>query len=181
MEDSEKEINDLKNRATKFYDQERFYDAINCLDKALKLDPHSPKLFYNKGVIFFKLQKDEKAIDSFKKALKIDPHFNEANDGIRIVNENIKKDYDLNDEVFKLYQEEDFKGALKSQANILERRKRKNQWNATERDIAGFLFIKEVGKIKLDLPGFVYSTERAMNANATWRVVNAIVNAVEKL
>lgn len=87
---------------------------------------------------------------------------------------------ELTDEVYKLYLEQKYVEALKLHAKVLNRRRGScSIWRAEE-DISGAILIAEEGKINLKLPSFVYN-ERSMHAMATWKAVDAVVNAIEKL
>lgn len=89
--------------------------------------------------------------------------------------------YHFEDEVFDLYMDCKFIEALKLQGKILNRRRGHCQIFIAEEDIAGALYLAFLGNINLNLPSFVFSEERSMHANATWKVVDAVVNAIESL
>ncbi len=83
-------------------------------------------------------------------------------------------------EVYDLYVEGKYLDALKMQGNILRRRRGNcNIWTA-EKDIGVALRIAEEGNILLDVPSSVYG-ERSIHANATWKAVDEVVKAINKL
>ena len=51
----------------------RYEEAIECYDKALKIDPQYADAWYNKGYALSKLGRYEKAIECYDRALEIDP------------------------------------------------------------------------------------------------------------
>ncbi len=89
--------------------------------------------------------------------------------------------FGFEDEVFDLYMNCKFLEALKVQGKILSRRRGHCRIWIAEDDVAGAFFLAELGNIKLNLPSFAISEERSMHANATWRVVDAVVEAIEEL
>ena len=52
----------------------KYQEAIECYDKALKIDPNHVNALNNKGYLLYNQGKYEEAIESFDKALKIDPN-----------------------------------------------------------------------------------------------------------
>lgn len=89
--------------------------------------------------------------------------------------------FGFEDEVFDLYMKCKFIEALKLQGKILSRRRGHCRIYIAEDDIAGAFFLAGLGNIQLNLPSYAISEERSMHANATWRVVDAVVKAIEEL
>ena len=52
----------------------KYDEAINPYDKAIKINPYNSKAWYNKGVSLSKLGKFDKAIKAYDKAIKINQH-----------------------------------------------------------------------------------------------------------
>ncbi|MBU2567857.1 MAG: tetratricopeptide repeat protein [Elusimicrobia bacterium] len=60
----------------KFYFVNGKYDeAVEEFKKALKVNPGSPEIFYNLGLVYESRNKPEEAIKMYKKALAIDPKY----------------------------------------------------------------------------------------------------------
>ncbi len=55
-----------------------FPEALECLDRALELEPEHAALWVNRGLALGDLGKIEEALESFDKALEIHPDFAEA-------------------------------------------------------------------------------------------------------
>lgn len=87
---------------------------------------------------------------------------------------------ELEDEVYDLYEKGKYIEALKLQGKILRRRRGNCSIWLAEEDLAGVILLIEEGNINLKLPSSVYQ-ERSMHANATWKVVDDVVKAIEKL
>lgn len=49
----------------------RYNKAIECYDKAIKIDPDDANTCYNKGGSLAKLKRDDEAIESYKKARQL--------------------------------------------------------------------------------------------------------------
>ena len=47
-------------------------DAINCFDKAIRLEPQHDGAWYNKGVLFEELGKNKEAILCFDTSIKLE-------------------------------------------------------------------------------------------------------------
>ena len=52
--------------------------AIECFEKAVKIDPDDQKAWYNMGVAYDDIENYEKAIECYEKAVKINPDYQEA-------------------------------------------------------------------------------------------------------
>lgn len=91
-----------------------------------------------------------------------------------------EKPIELDPEVYRLYEEGKYMEALKLQGKILRRRRGSCSIWMAEEDMLGARIIAEEGNIFLDVPSSVYQ-ERSMHANATWKAVDDVVKAIEKL
>lgn len=56
---------------------DKYEDAIQCLDKAIELNPIYFLAYYNKGLILQKLNCFE-ALQCYDKAIELNPNFSEA-------------------------------------------------------------------------------------------------------
>lgn len=56
-----------------YFDSNRFMDAIEAYDKALEIQPNSPNVLTDQGVMFRRLGWFDRAIQNFAKANEIDP------------------------------------------------------------------------------------------------------------
>lgn len=56
-----------------YFDSNKFMDAIEAYDKALAIQPNSPDVLTDQGVMFKRLGWFDRAIGNFKKANEIDP------------------------------------------------------------------------------------------------------------
>ena len=52
---------------------ERHEEAIECYDKAIRIDPENYDAWFNKGNSLVKLERHEEAIECYDKAIRIDP------------------------------------------------------------------------------------------------------------
>jgi tetratricopeptide (TPR) repeat protein len=59
--------------ANLFYDNQRFQDAAEWYEKALKLDPKNVNARTDLGTVYFSLGRTEDALAEYKKSLQIDP------------------------------------------------------------------------------------------------------------
>jgi tetratricopeptide (TPR) repeat protein len=53
----------------------RYEEAIQCYDRALKIDPQSYKTWNNKGSALSALGRRDEALDCFNRSLAIEPRF----------------------------------------------------------------------------------------------------------
>ena len=60
------------------YDRKDYEKAIACYDQAIRLDPHLPGVWCNKGMALCRLEKYQVAIIAFDKSLELDPHYERA-------------------------------------------------------------------------------------------------------
>jgi tetratricopeptide (TPR) repeat protein len=56
----------------------KYGEALECIDKALKLNPESVGILYTKGNILKHLNRVQEALDYFNKSLELDPDFEPA-------------------------------------------------------------------------------------------------------
>jgi tetratricopeptide (TPR) repeat protein len=56
----------------------RYDEAIECLDKALEIEPKSTETLVNKGVCLDYLHRYEEAIQYYDVALDLDPRYSDA-------------------------------------------------------------------------------------------------------
>ena len=63
------------NKCLALINQNRFNEAIECYDKALKINPNNVKAWNNKAFALHNLNRLDEAIECYDKALKIDPNF----------------------------------------------------------------------------------------------------------
>ncbi|MGC8899409.1 MAG: AAA family ATPase [Candidatus Micrarchaeia archaeon] len=61
-----------------YYKKQQFNDAIKECDRAIMLNPHCMKAFYNRGLSYADLENYEKAIQDFSKVIELKPDFAEA-------------------------------------------------------------------------------------------------------
>jgi tetratricopeptide (TPR) repeat protein len=61
---------ELMEKADDLCDSERYYDAIECYDRVLHMNPNSVIAHFCKGDIWMKLQKPDKAIECYNMALE---------------------------------------------------------------------------------------------------------------
>lgn len=52
--------------------------AMECMDKALEINPKIPLAWFNKGETLIKMDKNEEGIKCIDKALELNPHYKEA-------------------------------------------------------------------------------------------------------
>ena len=60
------------------YKQKKYSEAVDCFDKAIKINPLYYTAWCNKGVALDKLGKYSEAVDCFDKAIKINPIYYKA-------------------------------------------------------------------------------------------------------
>jgi tetratricopeptide (TPR) repeat protein len=66
------------NKGICFLSLSRFDDAMECIEKAIEIDPHHAFYWYNKGICQDRLGHLEQAIQSFDKAIELHPKYAEA-------------------------------------------------------------------------------------------------------
>jgi Flp pilus assembly protein TadD len=52
-----------------------YQNAVECFNRALKLDPENPEIWHTKGNALLKLGEDHEAQECYDKALELDPNF----------------------------------------------------------------------------------------------------------
>ena len=81
IENLKREINEpdsdeiYNNECLTLINLNRFDEAIECYDKALKINPNNVKAWNNKAFALHNLNRLEEAIECYDEALKIDPNF----------------------------------------------------------------------------------------------------------
>ena len=81
IENLKREINEpdsdeiYNNKCLALINQYRFNEAIECYDKALKINPNNVKAWNNKAFALHNLNRLDEAIECYDEALKIDPNF----------------------------------------------------------------------------------------------------------
>ncbi len=75
-----------------YFDSNQFMDSIEAYDKALEIQPNSPDVLTDQGVMFRRLGWFDRAIANFEKASEIDPTH-----ATSIYNQGIVYRYDLQD------------------------------------------------------------------------------------
>ena len=69
---------DLSNRAVELAEFGQYDEALELVNKGIKLDSNNANSWYNKGIILFKMGRYQDALNSFAQAADIDPEFTEA-------------------------------------------------------------------------------------------------------
>lgn len=79
---------DLSNRAVELAESGQYDDALDLVNKGIKLDANNANTWYNKGIILFKMGRYQDALNSFAQATDINPEFTEAwfNNGMALMN-----------------------------------------------------------------------------------------------
>ena len=85
--DTMPDARDLSNRAVELAEQGRYDEALDLVNKGIKLDANNANAWYNKGIILFKMCSYQDALNSFAQATDIDPEFTEAwyNKGVALM------------------------------------------------------------------------------------------------
>ena len=75
-------------KGNEHYYKNEYNEAIECYDKAIKIEPSNFDLWFNKGYALIQLEKYEETIECYDKAIKIEPNDALAWDtkGIALVN-----------------------------------------------------------------------------------------------
>ncbi len=61
----------------------RFEEALECLDKAIEIEPNYAQAWANKGAVMQGLERYEEAIECFDKAIEITPNYALGAEGYR--------------------------------------------------------------------------------------------------
>jgi tetratricopeptide (TPR) repeat protein len=78
---------ELSDKATELAESGQYEEALDLISKGIRLDANNANLWYNKGVILFKMCRYQDALNSFSQAADIDPEFTEAwvNKGVALM------------------------------------------------------------------------------------------------
>jgi tetratricopeptide (TPR) repeat protein len=78
---------DLSNRAVELAESGQYDEALDLVNKGIKLDGNNASAWYNKGIILFKMCRYPDALNAFAQTVDIDPEFTEAwyNKGMAIM------------------------------------------------------------------------------------------------
>jgi tetratricopeptide (TPR) repeat protein len=82
------DVRELFDKALKFAESGQYEKALELIHKTIKLDANNPNIWYNQGIILFKMGRYLDARNSFAQAADIDPEFAEAwyNKGMALMN-----------------------------------------------------------------------------------------------
>jgi tetratricopeptide (TPR) repeat protein len=69
---------DLSNRSVELAESGQYDEALDLVNRAIKLDSNNANSWYNKGIILFKMGRYQDALNSFAQAADIDPEFTGA-------------------------------------------------------------------------------------------------------
>jgi len=69
----EKDAQFLISRGISLYKQKKYSKALDCFDRAIKINPEFEDAWYNKGLALNKLGKHSEEMDCFDRAIKINP------------------------------------------------------------------------------------------------------------
>ena len=72
------DASDLSNMAVELAESGQYEEALDFVNRAIKLDANNANSWYNKGIILFKMGRYQDALNSFAQATDIDPEFTEA-------------------------------------------------------------------------------------------------------
>jgi len=75
---SQETVEELNKKGLDLYNKGKYEEAINCFDKALKINDDVYQVWNNKGLVYYKLKKYEEAVKCFEKALSINPGYTTA-------------------------------------------------------------------------------------------------------
>ena len=77
-------------KAGAFYNLEKYDEALKSCERAIQLDSNDTNGWFWKGHILYNLDKNSEAIKCFEKVLKIDPRFNNAQENIDSIKNEMK-------------------------------------------------------------------------------------------
>src|SRR5688500_16391765 len=92
------DINTLLETSSTLYNQQKYDEAIQYLDKALQIEPNNTNALINKGGALSNLEKYDETIQNFDKVLDIDPNNVDAlysKAYVSMINRNMKKLYSI--------------------------------------------------------------------------------------
>ena len=78
---------ELSDKALGLAESGHYEEALDLISKGINIDANNANLWYNKGIILFKMCKYQDALNSFSQAADIDPEFTEAwvNKGVALM------------------------------------------------------------------------------------------------
>ena len=79
---------ELSHRVVELAESGQYDEALDLVNKGIKLDGNNANVWYNKGIILFKMCRYQDALNAFAQAADIDPEFTEAwyNKGMALMN-----------------------------------------------------------------------------------------------
>jgi tetratricopeptide (TPR) repeat protein len=69
---------ELSDKALGLAESGHYEEALDLISKGINIDANNANLWYNKGIILFKMCRFQDALNSFSQAADIDPGFTEA-------------------------------------------------------------------------------------------------------
>ena len=72
------ESKEWNRNGVEFYSDEEYEKAIECYDKAIRLDPDNVYAWNNRGLSYLAKEAFDKAIECFSEAIRIDPDYADA-------------------------------------------------------------------------------------------------------
>jgi len=78
---------ELSDKALELAESGHYEEALDLISKGINIDANNANLWYNKGIILFKMCRYQDALNSFAQAADIDPGFTEAwvNKGVALM------------------------------------------------------------------------------------------------
>ena len=78
---------ELSDKALGLAESGHYEEALDLINKGIKIDANNANVWYNKGVILFRMCRYQDALNSFAQAADIDPGFTEAwvNKGVTLM------------------------------------------------------------------------------------------------
>ena len=79
---------ELSHKIVELAESSQYDEALDLVNKGIRLNANNANVWYNKGIILFKLCRYRDALNSFSQAADIDPEFTEAwyNKGVVLMN-----------------------------------------------------------------------------------------------
>jgi len=79
---------ELSHRVVELAESGHYDEALDLVNKGIKLDGNNANVWYNKGIILFKMCRYQDALNAFAQAADIYPEFTEAwyNKGMALMN-----------------------------------------------------------------------------------------------
>ncbi|MDP2796079.1 MAG: tetratricopeptide repeat protein [Methanoregula sp.] len=69
---------ELSHRVVELAESGQYDEALDLVNKGIKVDANNANVWYNKGIILFKMCRYQDALNAFAQAADIDPEFTEA-------------------------------------------------------------------------------------------------------